>query len=321
MTRLSRRRLLGAIGTGGLVVGSAKAIDNVVLGYGGIGGGTNLREQELAPLLSENRAFGGRIVDGETAYHVDESGLWIDRNTEGNWRHHPFGESPKGISNDAWALFRDATELGLETPYEYHSLEGFFERLVETIPRPLTTAALRGNVSEPVAPEVVERFGGVSPTNGEDLIEGLKDGFREYGHYDVSRYVAGSVQDNVVRGTIDLRAPFEGPTGFETLIEEESTGLFCYELTYRAIEAVHSAPAIDQRPPLAAFWVRDRRHKHVYNGLASVVRAGGDLRVPVTFLDYTDSTMYDDLRITPVAGEGLSAYDRGHRADGVYWSV
>lgn len=67
--------------------------------------------------------------------------------------------------------------------------------------------------------------------------------------------------------------------------------------------------------------MRDWRHKHVYNGLASVVRDEDELRVPVTFLDYTYSTLYDDLRVRRIAGEGLCAYDRGHRADEVYWSV
>lgn len=321
--RLTRRQLLGTLGIGGLALGSAKAIDNVVLGYG-VGGGTNLREQDLDPLLAEHRAFGGRIGDDEAAYHVDRDGLWIDRSGAGDWRQYPFDERPESLPSDpggARALFRDAAALVRETVYEYHTLTDFFDRLGGTTPRPLATAALRGSVSEPVAPGVVARFGGVSPADGEGLVEGLKAGFREHGHYDVARYVAGSVQDNVIRGAADLRAPFEGATDFGTLLEKGSTGLFCYELTYRAVEAVHSVSATEQSPPLAGFWVRDRRHKHVYNGLASVVRDGDELRVPVTFLDYTDSTLYDDLRVRRIAGEGLCAYDRGHRADEVYWRV
>ncbi|KYH27796.1 hypothetical protein HAPAU_04670 [Halalkalicoccus paucihalophilus] len=292
MREFTRRQLLRAVGTGGLALGSVKAIDNVVLGYG-VGGGTNLREQDLDPLLAENRQFGGKIEDGGMTYDVDGEGLWIERGDD--QRFHPFDERPDDLAGDALALFRDAAELMAETTYEYHTIAGFFGRLSETTPRPLATAALRGDVSDPVAPAVVERFCGVSPANSEGLVEGLKEGFREYGHYDIPRYVAGSVEDNVVMGRVDLRAPFEGPTDIGTLIEEDSTGLFCYELSYRAIEALHSVSATDQRPPLAAFWVRDRRHKHVYNGLASVVRKGGQLRVPVTFLDYTHSTLYDDL--------------------------
>jgi hypothetical protein len=183
------------------------------------------------------------------------------------------------------------------------------------------TTALRGRIAEPVTPETVTQFGGVSPTDRKGLITGLKDGFREYGYYDVPRYIAGSVQDNMIQGARDLRAPFEGPTDFETLLEEGTTGLFCYELTYRAIEALHSVPATEQNPPLVGFWIRDRRHKHVYNGIASVLRDDGELRVPMTFLDYTDSTLYDDLRVKRITGEGLCACDRGHRADEIYWNV
>lgn len=319
MRRLSRRRLLAIVGGGGLTLGSAKAVDNVFLGYGGIGGGTNLREQDLDPLLTENRVFGGRVEDEKQEYHVDDDRLWVAR--DGGWRQHFFDDRPENLANDALALFRDATELYREPAYEYHTIREFFARLDETTPRPLATAALRGSVSEPTTPEIVTQFGGVSPMDGEGLVTGLKDGFREYGYYDVPRYLAGSVQDNVIRGARDLRAPFVGPTDFETLLEEGSTGLFCYELTYRAIEALHSVPAVEQSPPLASFWVRDRRHKHVYNGLASVVRDGGELRVPITFLDYTDSTLYDDLRVRRITGEGLCAYDTGHRADEIYWNA
>ena len=85
--------------------------------------------------------------------------------------------------------------------------------------------------------------------------------------------------------------------------------------------------------------VTDARHKHVYTGLATVVRegayggdggaggggsggerAGGDLVVPMTFLDYMHSTQYDDLHLRGVLGEGVNAYDRRHRTDDVYWN-
>jgi hypothetical protein len=81
--------------------------------------------------------------------------------------------------------------------------------------------------------------------------------------------------------------------------------------------------------------VTDARHKHVYTGLATVVRedeggadggeggdenAAGDLVVPMTFLDYMHSTQYDDLHLRGVLGEGVNAYDRRHRTDDVYWN-
>lgn len=319
MRRLTRRQMLGAVGTGTLGLGSAKAIDNVVLGYGP-GGGTNLREQDLAPLLAERRSLTGEFAADGTTYHVDREALWIDRGDD--WRRYPFEEGPEDLDGAALALFDDLRELRSDPdPYEYHTLEEFFGRLEATMPRALATEALRGGVTSPVDPGLVTRFSDVSPTDGEGLVGGLKRAFREHAHYDVPRYVAGSVEDNLVRGAVDLRAPFEGPTDLETLIEKGRTGLFCYELTDRAIEALHSVSAADQTPPLAGFWVRDRRHKHVYNGLASVVRDDGRLRVPVTFLDYTHSTLYDDLRATRLLGEGLDAYGPRHRADEIHWSV
>lgn len=321
MRRLTRRELLGGVSAVGLGIGSAKAIDNVVLGYGGVGGGTNLHKQDLAPLLTENRSLNGELTTDEARYWIDDEQLWIDPTMDERWQQYPLSERHDDLPGDARALLDDLGEIRRETTYEYHTMENFFERLAETTPRPLATEALRGTISEPVSAGVTERFSGVSPTDSEGLIRGLKRGFREYGHYDAPRYVAGSVQDNVIMGAADLRAPFEGPTDIGTLLEEGRTGLFCYELTYRAIEAIHSVSAIEQRPPLAAFWVRDRRHKHVYNGLASVIRDEGECSVPVTFVDYTDSTLYDDLRITRLTGEGLCAYDRGHRADEIYWSL
>lgn len=321
MTRLSRRRFLGAVGAGGLGVGSAKAIDNTVLGYG-VGGGTNLREQDLDPLLDENRSVTGEMMTDEARYRITDEALWVDRTgNDEEWREHPFEGSADGLPAKTRNLFEDCRDLVRTTDYEYHTVEDFFDRLAETTPRPLATQALRGRVEAPITPAVVERFSGVSPEDGAGLIDGLKSGFREHGYYDIPRYVAGSVEDNVIMGVADLRAPFEGPTDLDTLIEEGRTGLFCYELSYRAIEALHSVSALTQRPPLVGFWVHDHRHKHVYNGLASVVRERGRLRVPVTFIDYTHSTLYDDLRVTRVVGEGLDAYGRRHRADEIHWDV
>lgn len=321
MTRLTRRRLLSAGGAGALGLTGAKTVDNVVLGYGVVGGGTNLREQELGPLFSEHRSLDGEIATADATYWIDGGTLRIGRGADS--RAYSFEGRTPGAPEDGEgrALFEDLTELGAESRYEFHTLGGFLERLGETTPRALATEALRGRVSDPVEPALVERFAGVPPADAIALLRGIKRGFREHGHYDVPRYVGGSIQDNVLRGTVDLRAPFEGPTDFETLIEEERTGLFCGEMTVRAIEALHSVPATEQDPPLAAFWVRDRRHKHVYNGLASVVRDGGALRLPVTFVDYTDSTLADDFLVRRLTGEMLCAYDRRHRADEIGWAV
>ncbi|PSQ13711.1 hypothetical protein BRD02_11795 [Halobacteriales archaeon QS_8_69_73] len=47
---------------------------------------------------------------------------------------------------------------------------------------------------------------------------------------------------------------------------------------------------------------------------ATAADLDGDLVVPMTFVDYTHSTLYDDFGVTSVAGPGLAAYDDRHRA-------
>jgi hypothetical protein len=168
---------------------------------------------------------------------------------------------------------------------------------------------------------LVEEVVAAPPTRPRAIAEGLVGGFREHASYDVPRYLAGSVEDNVLFGAADLREFFESPVDFEAVADGETTGLFCYELVYRSIEAFHATHPADQRVPVAGTVVFDDRHKHVYTGLASVVREGGDLVVPMTFLDYTHSTLYDDLALGGVLGEGLEAYNRRHRATAVYWSA
>lgn len=323
--RLTRRRLLGSLGAGTVGLGTAKAIDNVVLGYGTIGGGTNLRDQELAPLLDERRSLRGTFDAADREYAVGEGTIHERRSDEDGWRRYPL-DGPTPDAGDATPgvheLHRDVTAIADGAyAYEPMGLEAFFDRLAAATPRRYTTAALRGAVSEPVSTEVVRRFADADPSAAEALVYGLKGGFREHAAYDVPRYVGGSIEDNLIRGAVDLRAPFEGSTDFETLLERERTGVFCWELTNRAVEAFHASAATDQRPPVACFWVRDRRHKHVYNGLTGVIREAGGLRLPVAFVDYTHSTLYDDLRVRRLVGEGLDAYDRRHRADEIGWSI
>lgn len=320
MTRLTRRQALAVIGTGTLGIGSAKAIDNAVLGYG-IVGGTNLREQDLASLLAGSQSLRGEFTVAGRRYDVTDDAIRERRTDATEWQHHPLAE-PAPDTPGAGELHRDVRAIDDGTAaYEPRSPTAFFDRLATGEARPYTTAALRGSVSERITPEIVREFAGADPVDPEGLVAGLKRGFREHAVYDMPRYVGGSIEDNVLRGAVDLRAPFEGPTDFETLLDRGRTGVFCYELTYRAIEAFHASPTTDQTPPVAGFWVRDRRHKHVYNGLASVIRDEGAIRVPITFIDYTHSTLYDDLRLRWLLGEGLAAYDRRHRADEIHWDV
>jgi hypothetical protein len=167
-------------------------------------------------------------------------------------------------------------------------------------------------------PELVARFVDADLAKPEPVLRGLASGFREHAHYDAGRYVAGAVQDNVIFGAANLRESFREPVGFRALLADDGTGMFCYEFTNRSIEALHAVPAPEQRVPVIGARVMDTRHKHAYTAVASVVRDGG-LRVPMTFVDYTHATMYDDFNARGVLGEGLEAYDDRHRATAIDW--
>lgn len=325
---LTRRQLLaGAVG-GGAVVGGGKAVDNVVLGYDRYTG-TNLLRQDLDPLvLADLRPSGshatledGRIehddwtvavrADGETLASLDvrrtDPDDAADRDAELGLSDGPLEE----LVADLGAF--EAGRLRLE----YSSYPSFFERCDGAETRPFTVAALRGYRS--ADPDVVADFADAPPENPLAVAEGLVDGFRDHSSYDVPRYLAGSVEDNVLFGAVDLRQHFESPTDFEALRSGENDGLFCYELARRSVEAFQAVPTTAQSPPVFGGYVKDDRHKHVYTILASVLRADGDLVIPVTFLDYTHTTLYDDLRATRVLGEGLDAYGDRHRATSIDW--
>ncbi len=329
---MNRRRALSLIGGGLLTLGSFRAVDNVLLGYGHLDGGTNLVAQDVGGLLDERLELGSVAVGGEDGGYellatTGEERAWL-RPADGEWRSVPRtavavreADDEHGLGGAFVALVEDGTSIGSgDHRYEFYQPEAFFERVGNAEHRPVITGALRGPIAEPVAPETVLGFANADPADPEALVYGLVDGFREHGSYDVPRYVGGSIQDNVLMGRVNLRAPFERSTDLDSLTERGHTGLFCWELSYRAAEALHATPATEQTVPVAAFWVRDRRHKHVYNGLATAFLEGG-LTVAVTFLDYTHSTLYHDLRLTGVTGEGLAAYDEWHRADEIHWDV
>jgi hypothetical protein len=64
----------------------------------------------------------------------------------------------------------------------------------------------------------------------------------------------------------------------------------------------------------------DDRHKHVYTALASAyIDDAGTTVLPVTFIDYTHTTLYSDLNATGVLGDGLDAYNDRHRATSIWW--
>jgi len=326
---VTRRTALKGLAGVGALLGGGTSIDNVLLGYGVLVG-TNLRKQDLGSLAGRGfRAGGGTIVSGEHGIAAGPKAVRIldgsgtaasfDPSTTDPGEARAMG-SDYGLGEASAKLARDLDAIASrEHAFEFHDIDGFFERVEGAEARPYTAGALR-RWPDSADPGRVDRFTDASPREPRAVLEGLVSGFRQHAHYDVGRYAAGAVQDNVIFGAVDLRAPFREPVGFEALLAEEGgTGMFCYEFTHRSIEALHAVPAPDQTIPAIGARVIDDRHKHVYTGVASVVRDGG-LRVPMTFVDYTHATMYDDFNARGILGDGLEAYDDRHRATAIEWS-
>lgn len=217
-------------------------------------------------------------------------------------------------------LVRDIAAVeGGELRFESIKCENLFRRTRTAETRPFAVEALRGDRFRQIPPSTIESFAGATPKRPKAVIEGLVRGFCDHTYYDVPRYLAGSVEDNVLFGTVDLRKYFKTPTEYDAIESGETAGMFCYEFTWRSIEALHAVPAHQQRTPVMGAMVYDERHKHVYIGIASPFRDEDELVVPMTFVDYTHTTLYDDLHLRWLLGEGLAAYDRRHRATDIYW--
>lgn len=338
---LTRRKLLAGAGGGVALVGGGRAIYNVVLGYDRFTG-TNLHRQDLDPLVARGlrpsethvaTVDGYRLEHHDGVLSVREAGEDDGSSDEENDGDHLASVDVRTDDPETAAAVDD--EFGLEDgPLEelltdlsalaagevrfvYDNYPGFFETVRESETRPYTVSAVRGYRS--ADPAVVAAFADADPTDPEAVAEGLVGGFREHTNYDVERYLAGSVEDNVIFGARDLRQHFESPTDFEALLEGEDTGLFCYELTRRSVDALQAVPTLEQSTPVLGGFVKDDRHKHVYTIVVSFLREDGELVAPVTFLDYTHSTLYDDLRVRRITGEGLDAYDTRHKATSVGW--
>lgn len=328
-TDLERRRVLRAAAVGSLGLGAAKAIDNVLLGYGPLVG-ENLHTQSLAALASEGLFSGQRSVtaDGHELVLVKgtlsvfdgekrRAGLEV---TETTLAEAAELDAELGLeSGPLEQVFRDVRDLTTgEAPFAFGDLTETFERARAAEPRPYTAGLLRGG-SFGTSASLVGEFTEADPTDPEAVIRGLVGAFREKTDYDVPRYLAGAVQFNLVMNTVDLREPLADPVDWPALTDGETTGLFCNEYAKRSVEALHAVAPVAQTPPTAGALVFDTRHRHVYTMAASVVREDGELVVPATFLDYMHSTLYDDSGLTGVLGEGLGAYDRRHRATGIGW--
>lgn len=326
-----RREFLSALAGASAVVGGAKAVDNVLIGYGTVTG-TNLVAQaeagELAAIV--NDGFGPRpssVAVGE--YRIDVQPRAEAVRVGGPAAETRFPTTAQGA--EAAAAFDDANNLGGlladlvrdladltagRQSFEFYDVAGFFDRVENAEPRAIATGAVRGWPGADA--EVVARFSDADPRDPAATLKGLIAGFREHTSYDTARYLAGSIQDNVLFGTVDLRSHFRTSVSFPALLSGEQEGLFCYEFTDRSLEALHAVPAHEQTVPVVGGRIWDKRHKHVYTAVASLIR-DPDLRIPMTFVDYTHTTLYDDLNLRGLLGEGFEAFNERHRATVSHW--
>lgn len=284
---MNRRQALKLFGGGVAALGTGKAVDNVLIGYGVLLG-TNLREQSLRTVAGEhlptNREYRERLGEYELLRQEDLLFLLDDESVvEGASIPNMTPERASQIDEHLAVDEEPFTELYTDIPdleagryeFEFHNFEEFFDRVSEGEPRPFTTGLLRS--SRTANPDIVAQFSGADPADPSAVLRGLIDGFRAHSFYDVPRYVAGSITDNVLMRTVRLRKYFESSVDFQSLMDADGTGMFCYEFTHRSMEAVHALPAYEQTAPVVGVRVNDYRHKHVYTGIASVVRADGEL--------------------------------------------
>lgn len=315
---MNRRELLSFGVRGGLAFGLAKALHNTVLGYGHVGLGENLHSQPLEEIARERFRL-PEWYDTQVAgqrVRLRPSGPVV-RTSDGRWE--PIPEDP---TRSALRRFRnDLQDLRTGSfRFAFASPDTLFRTVDAAETRPALVDVIRGHLQQRTDPETVEAFADVSPTRAEPLIRALVGAFREQTRYDFPRYLAGAVDDNVLPVNGNLRGPLRPDADLRTIHEaEDPVGLFCGEYTRLSIRAVHAVPARDQSPPLYGVYVRDRRHKHAYTGFGSVIDEEGELVLPMTFVDYTDTTRYGDLRLESLFGSGFDAYDTWHRADEIRW--
>lgn len=332
---IGRRRFLRGAGGAAVALGGVRTADNVVLGYGRVTG-TNLTRQDPEAVAADGllagrrttRALGhsfgyerGRLTvsaGGETRATVS-----IDGTTPAAAAglDEELGLADSGAAGPVERTVRDlAAARAGRVRFAFEPYPAFFDRVRAAEARLITTGLLRGG-SRGVSPELIAAFTGADPTDPRAVLEGLRGAFREEATYDVPRYVAGGIYFNLLFGTVDVREPFRSPVDFESLRESPGeTGMFCFELTRRSIEALHAVDAAAQRTPVAAAPARDPRHRHVYTAVASAVREAGALAVPVTFVDYTPTTLYDDAGLGDRLGDGLNAFNTAHRAATIRWN-
>lgn len=326
-----REAMAYAVGIGG-GLGVWKTLDNVVLGYGVITG-TNLHRQDLTPLVNEHLrprshalpvgAFTAHIENRGQTLRVTSAGETLGQvsldPTEGSVAE--LDVSPSSTDGTLAALHADLSAIASGVPVEPMSLQEFFETVPSMDTRPRAIQALRSEAFAGAPLDIVETFTDTDPADPPAIVDGLADGFRQHATYDAPRYAAGAIEDNVLRGAIGLREHLEEDKTMEAMVDGARPGLFCTELTIESIRALHARPAYEQTVPVSACYVSDSRHKHAYTGIVSLARLDGELVMPMTFVDYTFTTLYADLGLDRLLGSEPDAYDTRHRATDIYWHM
>ena len=305
-------------------IAAATAVSGVLMGYQ-----KNLRNQNLTDLCSQDLQVPlekSITVDG---YEVSVDTLNVQIGSSTN-PHETLSyvaasddeaaklDAKYGLNGAVEQLVSDLPQIDDEDyEFEYHGLSDFFDRLDEGKTRPFTVELLRGfNGTDP---STVQEFTNADPIDPQGIIQKLKYAFADKTSYDIPRYIAGSITDNLLFGTVPLRPIFEHDVDYQTLLTSSNTRMFCYEFTYRAIEALHAVPAHRQMYPVLGVGVHDSQHKHYYMGVASVIRENGQLVIPMTFVDYTRTTLSSGFEGGKLIDAELNAYDTHHHLTWIDW--
>ena len=321
-TSLTRRQVLSLIGGGSLAVGAGR-VGYEYTGFGHVSG-TNLVEQSLQSLASRH------LEPTPVTLDLSDRRLIFDGNQISLRSADDELLTSVTIADtdaaEASAFADPVAELVADLPairsgdlqFEFLDLESFFDRLRESNHRQFTVGALRGRRFRRPSVRTIRQFTGTDPANTERLVSGLAAGFRSATHFDVSRYLAGVIEQYLLFGVVPLQSKVRQPTTFEA-IGNGSAGLYCAEYALRSIEAFHTVPPHRQSIPVFGGIVVDRRHNHAYTALGSVVRDGDILRIPMTVLDFFYSTLFDTLGLEWALGSAVNAYDEFHRATAIHY--
>ncbi|MFB6283990.1 MAG: hypothetical protein ABEK59_08685 [Halobacteria archaeon] len=325
---MDRRKFLKLSGATGYLSLTAvvwyKILDNIHFGYG-----KNVTNQDVSSKVEENltpasvhkgRMDGYDVKTDHDLISFSKKDNQIDTVNVGDRTVNEQSEridATVGSQLDLLPVHLDRIRSG-EFEVKPMSMDSFFRYTEKNNSNHYATGVLRNKSHVDKKPQITE-FSGAQPSDPENFLYSLSDSFQENATYDVHRYVAGSITYHVLMNKYDVRDLLEHDVDYEALNDNEQTAMFCYEFTNRSIEGLHSASPRKQDPPVFAGSVSDRRHKHVYTVVASLVTDGRDVEIPLTFVDYTYKTLYDGVGMDDLLGKDINGYDDHHRITDIYW--